>query len=168
LQYKAHDVGFRDHVFQAPAGQAQQGPLVAQAAGVLDQLAYRDRCAEVLQLGQILADVVIEAKLAVLREQVDREGGELLRDRGNVERGGNLVRRRAFDISHAVSRAADDLAVLYDGQHRARRGRPIPCREQSVDFLVVHGRGSGLDRGCHQGQDDGGDDSKGRFHWRDQ
>ena len=41
-------------------------------------MADRDALAEVMQLGQVVVDVVVQRELAVLLEQQDGEGRELL------------------------------------------------------------------------------------------
>jgi hypothetical protein len=62
----------------APAGKSEQRPLVADAAGVMDQMADCDALAEVRQFRHVLPDVVVQRQLAVLGEQQDGHGGELL------------------------------------------------------------------------------------------
>ena len=57
--HQIEDVILGLDVVGAPAGQPEQVPLVPQPAGVVEQVADRDRRAEVGHLGNVLADVVI-------------------------------------------------------------------------------------------------------------
>jgi len=61
-----------------PAGQQQKIPLIAQAAGMMKQLAERDRAAEIRKFRDVLPDGIVERDLAVLRQHQDCSRGELL------------------------------------------------------------------------------------------
>jgi hypothetical protein len=52
---------------------------------MMQQMTNGDRLAEVVQLRQILADVVVERQSVFLREELDGERGELLGHGGDVE-----------------------------------------------------------------------------------
>ena len=69
-----HDVVVGDEVLRvAPAGQAEQRPLVAQAAGVVHHLTQGDALAEVGQFGNVFVDIVVERELALLLQQEDEK-----------------------------------------------------------------------------------------------
>ena len=56
----AHDLLLGDDVVDPPTRHEQQVPLVAQSAGVVDEVVDRDRHTEVVQLGQVLPDIVLQ------------------------------------------------------------------------------------------------------------
>jgi len=124
-----------DEVVVSPAGQPEEGPLVAQAAGVVDELANRDRYAEVGHLRDVLADIVVQPEPGFGVQEQGAESGELLGDRGEVEDRARGDRDVLLQVGHAVTPAVDDLAILNDRQRRSRRVRPIPGREELVDFF---------------------------------
>ncbi len=89
-------------VFVAPAREVQQHLGIAQTAGLVDEVSDRDRLAEVRKLRHVPVNVVVQRELAVLDEQLNREGGDLLGHRSGVEDGVRRVRDPLLEIGHAV------------------------------------------------------------------
>lgn len=137
--HQPHDVLFGDHVLHAPSGHGQQVPLVAQPAGVVEQLANPDDMTEVRQFRQVAAHVVVQRQLSVLGEQQYRKRRELLRQRRDMEGRGRRDRTVLLDIGHAEPAPVDDLAVLDHLHGCARRVGPVPSREQGVYLLLLAG-----------------------------
>ncbi|EEF93638.1 hypothetical protein CATMIT_01731, partial [Catenibacterium mitsuokai DSM 15897] len=88
-----------------------QHQVIAQAAGVLEQVAQGDGLAVVGQLGHVLAHVVVERELAVAFQQQHRGGGELLGGRADVEHGVGADRHAQFQVGLAVALVERDRAV---------------------------------------------------------
>src|SRR6185312_7638543 len=84
--------------------------VVEQAAGVAEQLAQRHLVGEGRQRGQPVADRIVELQFAVLRQQQDRGGGELLGDRGEAVVGGRRGGGVAFQVGHDVAAVEQALA----------------------------------------------------------
>src|SRR5262249_40417386 len=83
-----HDVVIGDEILRvAPAGEAEKSPLVAEAAGVVYQVADSDALAEIGKLWNVFADIVIEVQLALLSQQEDGGSGKLLGHGSDVEDG---------------------------------------------------------------------------------
>jgi len=140
----------RDDAVDLRAAQHQERHVVAQAAGVMQQMADRRRgLAERRQLGDVLPHVVVEAQLAVGGEQQDRRRGELLRRGADVEHRLRCNRHAALQIGHAVAFGVDDLAVLDHRGGTAGRVLPRPLLHHRVDALRIgtrvrgHGNGDG-------------------------
>ena len=101
-----HDVVIGDEILRiAPARQPQQRPLIANAAGVVEQVAEGDALTEVGQLGNVFVHVVVEGKFSLLRKQEDRSGGELFGHGGHVEDGGGGDGNVVVQIGHSIARA---------------------------------------------------------------
>ena len=129
---EVEDGFFRDHVVHVIAGHCQQVELVAQAAGVMDQVADGDGFAVVGQFGHVLADVVVEREQALVGQHGDGEGGELLRHRGQQEHRGRRDGDVVLQVGAAVAALIDDLAVFHDGHRRAGHIGPVPRGEEGV------------------------------------
>ena len=135
------NVGVGDEVLRVtPAGQAEQRPLVAQAAGVVHHFAQGNCLAEVGQLGNVFVDIVVEGELALLLQQEDGERCELLGHGGDVEDGlrgdGDVV----VEVGHAVAALVDDAAVLVDAEGAAGGFGVVVLREDFVDLGGGFGR----------------------------
>src|SRR4051812_47840296 len=103
----------RVHLRSWPATlEAEQAPLVAQAAGVREQVADGDALAEVGYLGEVFPDVVVERQLAVLRQQDERRRGELFGDRTALEHRLLGDRRAILEVGHAIAVRVERLAIL--------------------------------------------------------
>ena len=138
------DILVADHVVaHAPAGEGEQRPLVAETAGVVEQVAYGDGLAEVGEFGDVFADGVVEAELAALLQQDDAGGDELLGDRGYVEDAVGGERDVVVEVGHAVGAGQDGAAVAVDGDGATGRAGLVPGGEEGVDAV---GRGIGRDR----------------------
>ena len=88
------------------------------------------------QLRDPLAHLVVERELAFRRGERDREGGELLRERADVEDARRRDRHVALEIGHAVAALVGDAAVTEHGQRaagrtRCRRRRRTPRRRRA-------------------------------------
>ena len=107
-----------------------------------EQVADGDRGTELGKFGDELADVVVERKLAVKREQVDRTGGELLRGRRHVERRLAGDRDLVLDVGEAVTTGEEELPVLDRGDGAPWRGGGRE-REERVDAGIRRLGGDG-------------------------
>ena len=70
-----------DSIASTRAGESQNRAPVAQTGSVIQQMSNRERRTVVGEFGNIFLDRIVDAELAVLLEQYERRGGELLRDR---------------------------------------------------------------------------------------
>jgi hypothetical protein len=153
-------VGLGVEVVSTPPRQIEDLALLAQAAGVVDQVRDRDRPTVVGNLRQVLADVVIQRQKAVLNEQSDRECGELLGDRRHVEHGCWRDRNIVLQVRLAIAPNVLDDTGPGDTDCAARSVRATPGREDRVDAtmailgcldvdLRMRGRGGQGDHGDH-------------------
>jgi hypothetical protein len=147
LPEELEDVVPRDHVVQPPPGQRQQLPLVAEPAGVVDQVPQRDRVPEVGDLRHPPPHVVVQRERPLLRQQRRREGGELLGDGGDVEDGGRRDRDVVLQVGVPVPAREDDLPVADDGHGGTRRSGAVPRGEEGVHLPLRGERGRGRLRG---------------------
>ena len=109
----------------------------------MHEIVDRDALAVVGQLGDVLADVVVERDAALLDEQRDRRGGELLRHRAHDERRSRRDRHAVLDVRRPVALLHHDLAVLKhpDGAAgRVRGGVPGIHRVDRADLRAGEGR----------------------------
>ena len=132
---EAENVVVGNDVVHPPAGERQQAPLIAQAARVQQQVSDGNRLAEVVHLGQMLADVIVERQLAVLLQQQNGKRRELLRDRRDVKNGVGLDRAALLEIGHAVGLLVNQFPVAHDADRTARRRRLVPAGEQLVHLV---------------------------------
>ncbi len=79
----------------------QELDVVAQAARVMHEVAKRHALRARRQLRQEFHDRIVEFQLALLLEQQEREGRELLRDRGQVEGRVRVERFSAREVGEA-------------------------------------------------------------------
>ncbi len=110
-----HDLRQRDYIIHSPAGHGEQVPLVAETAGVMDEMIDRDRSSEVVHLGKVLADVVVDIQLTLISKRGDRVSGELFGNRSNVEYGGGSDLYMLFDVGISKSFTLDDLSISLHG-----------------------------------------------------
>ncbi len=136
--YQGENVALGDHIIHPPAGQSQQVPLVPQPAGVMDQVAQRDRLPEVRHFGHMPPNVIVERELALLGQQEDRHRSELLGDGSDVEDRGWADRDLVLEIGQAIAATIDHLTVPYHRQRAAGRVRLIPGCKQCI-HLLSHG-----------------------------
>ena len=128
------NIGVGDQVERvAPAGNRQQLPLIAQTAGVVQEVTERDRRAEIRQLGHVFAHGIVEPDLAFLRQHQDRGRGELLRHRRDMDPARWRDLEVVIEIGHAVAALIDDAAILHHRERAARRCRLVPGGEQLID-----------------------------------
>ena len=88
--------------------------------------------AVVVQLGHVLANVVVERDATLLDEQRDRGRGELLRHRAHDERRARRDGRAVLEVRQAVSFRHRNLAVL-EYADRATRCRGVVPREYGIN-----------------------------------
>ena len=132
-RHEAQDLLRRDDVVEAPAGDAEQLPLVPDPARVVDHPTHSDGMLELRDDIEVRLHGVVQGERPLGREHGHGHRRELLRHRGDVEhrvgRDGDAV----FDLGVAVAARMDDLAVPDDGHGGARRSRPVQVREHRVD-----------------------------------
>ncbi len=116
-----------------PAGEGEQAEVVAQAAGVVQQMAERDRPAEVRHLRHVRSHVVVERDDARVGEERDGRGGELFGDRGEIEDRVGGDRRARVEVGEAVAAGEDNLALVNERGGAARRSAGRQLRQQPVD-----------------------------------
>src|SRR5208282_673543 len=91
--------------------QIHEGQVVAHAARMVQQVQDGDGLAVIGQLRNVLANVVVHGELALLLEQQDARGSELLGSRADVKDGlwrdGDVL----FQVGQAVASGVDDLPV---------------------------------------------------------
>src|SRR5713226_226986 len=104
-------VGVSGHAVGINSGKLHQAQVVAQAAGVIQQMQNGNFLAVGRQLGNVLPDVIVDGKFALFLEQENAGGGELLGRGTNIEdelRGAGDI---LFDVRQAVALGVDDFAV---------------------------------------------------------
>ena len=121
-----------------PAGDPFDVAPVAQAAGVVQHLADRDRDRVLGQFRHVLAHRVVERELAVAREQQHRGRGELLGDRARLEDRVGAVRHAVLEVRHAVGLLEHDAAVVRHPDGATGR-LCVPRRELRIDGGFRHG-----------------------------
>ena len=114
--------------------EAEQPPLVTEAAGVSEQVPNGDRLPEPGHFRQVLPDIVVEGELAVLRQQHDCRGRELLGHGPAFEYRLRRIGHVVLEIREPIRARKDGLAVLAQ-THRAP-GRPSAAEagERAVDL----------------------------------
>jgi hypothetical protein len=154
-------LGLRGDVLFAVPLELEEADVVAQTPDVMEQVPDRHALSEIGELRQELADVVVERELAVPREEEDREGGELLADRPDVEDRLGGVGDAKLQVRHAVAARIDDAAVLIDAEGAAGRVAPVVFGEEGVDFRFrVGGRRLGREEGSDEDRGDPENDRK--------
>ncbi len=107
--------------------------VVLEARGVSEQLPDGDappvrRCAR-----EVLRQRVVEAEPAVLGEQQDAGGGELLADGAGLEDRAGRDRHAVLEVRLAVALFLDDPSVAHDQQ---RESRDVPGGHLRLDVVV--------------------------------
>ena len=140
----------RDHVGHLHARQGHQVRPVADAAGVVDQVAGRDDGAELRQPGHVGARVRVQVQAAFGFEQQGGHRAELLGHRGDVEHGSGRDGDAVVQVRQAVAGPVHHLA-LEDDAHRGARSVPVQIGEQGVHPGVRGSGRSGVGRGGRGG-----------------
>ena len=83
----------------------------------------------------MLADTVVEGEPAVAGQQQQREGGELLGRRRDVEHGVGIDAHAPLDVGEAIAGGMHDLAAANDANGAARLDAALEPRK--------HGLGAG-------------------------
>jgi hypothetical protein len=90
--------------------------------------------------GEVFGDRVVEGELAVVRQEEDGRGRELLTDRGDVVAHGRRGGDRRIDARVAICLGVGELAAPDDGQRDARRSELVAGRGDGfVDPLLQLG-----------------------------
>ncbi len=118
-----------------PAGEDGQPVGGPDAAGMVDQVADGHRLSVVGQLGQMPVDFIVQREFAILGQEQDAGGGELLGHRAEVEGGGRGDRGLVLQVGQAIALLEEDLAVLDYGHGAAGSiGRDLLLhQDQTVD-----------------------------------
>ena len=115
------------------------------------QVTKRDGVPGLRRARQILADLVVHRQLAVLDQQHDGGGDELLAQRADLENGVGPGGDAVFDIGETVALDLDRDSVLDD---RNRHGRHVlllnPAPDEIIDVLTASC--SGRDKHQRKGQ----------------
>ena len=122
------------------AAPLQEIDVVAEPAGVMQQVADRDRPEIARDFGEILLDLVVERQLPVLCQEHDGHRGELLGDRADVEHRPGRDRHAELDAGEPVSSGVGEPPVLHDAQGAARRSGG---GERGEDRVHPHGERGG-------------------------
>src|SRR3954468_21663277 len=118
---------------RASALDAEQAPLVAESAGMREQVADRDRpAAEVGDFREVLPNVIVERELPVLREEDDRARRELLGARAALEHGGVRVGHAVLEVRRAIALRVERLSVLREAYPATRR-LPVERGKDAID-----------------------------------
>ena len=133
----AHDggesLGRGRHVGVLGARRVERIDVVLQAAAVVEQVAERHRGRVGRKLRHEAADVVVERERAVAGEERDRRGGELLRDRAEVEDRRRRDRDPVLEVGHPEAVGVDEPALAHHADRAARSVVPAPGREEWRD-----------------------------------
>ena len=122
-----------DHIIKPGSGHGQQLPLIAHAAGMVEEVPDGDLFLYVGPPGKVFPDVVVQVQFSLPRQQHDGIGCELFGDRSHVKDGVGADRNPVFEVSHAVS-FRKDQTVIADYSYRATRaGSAVPFLKDAVD-----------------------------------
>ena len=99
---------------------------------MLEQVPDRDRRAEVVQLRQVFADVVVQRQLAVLLQEQDGERGELLGDGRDVKDCVGTDAGALFEVGQAVRLLVDQFPVAHHADGTPGRCLGVPAGEHLV------------------------------------
>ena len=113
----------------------EKSEAVIRTQNVMEQVADSDRTLVCRYLRQVVADVVIERKLARLGEQQDAGGCELLGDRADVEHGFGRDRHAVVEVCPAVTSFENGSCPASDSHRTTRTVSPIPLGQEPVDLL---------------------------------
>ncbi len=115
---------------------------------MVEQHAHGDRTLVPRDLGEVLLDLVLEAQLALEREERHGRGGELLGDTARFEDGVRAEQGALLEIGGAVAFLQQHGATLRHTHHTAGSGARV-LREHLVGecLHVPRGRGTRLLRG---------------------
>src|SRR5690606_8380201 len=133
------------------------GAVVLETGGVREEMADRDPVPARGRAGEVLREAVVEGQLAVLREQQDAGGGELLADGPRLVDRPGCRRHLVLEVREAVARALHHLAVP---QHDERDARYLLLLHHGPDVIVDRVRRG--DGGDEQGKQQGGVPAQGR------
>ena len=101
---------------------------------MVNQLPDRDRLAEVVKLGKVLADLVVQREFALLGQPDDGVRRELLAHRADVKDRARRDRDVVLEVGHAVAFGIEDAAASHHGDRAARGIRLGPLGKEGIDL----------------------------------
>ena len=125
------------HARHRHTGQLAQRVALAQATGVRQALAQRDRCAQP-QSGQVSPDVIVQRQHSVGLQQHQARRGELLAGRGDVEHGAGPDRDVVLDHRAARGGLRDQRAVPVHPGRVTRAARRRERRDEAGQLPRIH------------------------------
>ena len=125
--------------------------VIAQAAGMMEEITDRDFLSVVRDFRHPLADIVVERQLPIAGEQVDRECRELLRGRADVEHRLRRIGHAELEVRHPVAALVDDPAVPVDAEGAAGGVGAVVIVEHCIDLRLRVGGGN-LRGGARRGE----------------
>ena len=132
--HDVHDIRFGNPVlFEAPARKSDQFPLIAQPAGVCQQVADGYRCPVVGNLCDVFPDVIVERQLSVPGEEHHGHGRELLRHRRHMKDRRWPNWRARLQVSHPITVFVDHRTVPTHADRAAGSFGVAPGLEHPID-----------------------------------
>ena len=126
--------------------------VVDQPGGVAEQVAQGDCIGGGRQRGQPARDRIVQRQHAVLGQQQDRRGGELLAHRRQPVVGLRSGRRAGFQVGQAMATTVQRLAIAQH-QHRGAGHLALVVAQQGIGGGDGGGRSGGrVRRGCRCGR----------------
>ena len=120
---------------EGATAEQQEFDVAPKTADVVHELAQRHGTGVGRQLGDELADAIIEGEPAIAGEQQQCEGGELLGGRREVEHGVGVDAHALLDVGEAMAGGMHELAAFNDANRTARLNAAFE--------LFKHGVGAG-------------------------
>src|SRR5688572_22468592 len=103
---------------------------------MMQQMTNRDAWPEVGQLRYVFPDIIIDRQLALLCQQHDCRGSELLRYRCNVEDRSWCNRHAVLEVGHAVPTSQDQLVLLHDAHGATWRLRTVVSAKDRINATL--------------------------------
>ena len=127
-------VGVVREVLVVEPGQGHEVGVVPHAAGVVQQVAEGHRRGVIRHLGDVLADRIVQGKLALLGQEQDARRGDLLRGGADVEHCLGRDGHPMLQARHPIALLIRDTAILDHREGAAGRIRLGVLGEDGVDF----------------------------------
>ena len=112
--------------------------IVQQARGVIQKISDGDRLPIVRKIREDIGKPVFVAQLAVMHQQHDRHGSELLGAGGEAKVGVSVDLGERTQVGHAVPTLKFDLAVLENKHRCTGSASGTDPRKYSVNLLGWH------------------------------
>jgi hypothetical protein len=115
-------IGVGRHGLVGDPAPAHYIDVIPESAGVVEQMPDGDGAGRVAgDLGEKLLDLVVEGEFAVLGQEHDRHGGELLGDRSDVEHRRRGDRHSVLDAGEAVAPGIVQPPLPHHSERAPRR-----------------------------------------------